>query len=246
MLLCSTVYDTLIDILRADKRGLALSPDEFSRLAKIVNERVYAKYYADFESNTDNIDVMGGFKVLNLNVALAGGVGSLPATYYQLIGKPRTVDSGGVTRRVDLVSSIELACRQDDFLTQPTTTHPCVMFGGLDGSDNLEINVYPTTIASIYIDYLRTADVPYLDYYTNDTTLVVTYMASGATVSVPLGSTYRDGTAGGGAGIASLTTNFEWSNSDLPLIVAIFCELLGIAYPDQLLIEAGEINEQKG
>jgi hypothetical protein len=245
MILASTVYETLIDILRADKRGLQLSPTEYSRMARLVNERVYSRFYKDFESNIDNIDVMGGFKVINHEIALASGVGSLPSNYYQLIGKPRTVDSGSVTRRVDLVSSLEMDDRLDDYLTQPTTTYPCASLGGEDGSGNKQIRLQPTTITTLWIDYLKTPDVPFLDYYTSDSTLVNTFMSEGATVSVPAGSTYRDGTAGGGAGIVSQTVNWQWSDSELPLIVSMYCQLIGIAIPDPLLIEAGNLDEQK-
>jgi hypothetical protein len=70
-------------------------------------------------------------------------------------------------------------------------------------------------------------------------------MATGATVSVPAGSTYRDGTAGGGAGIVSQTINWEWSDSDLSMILAMFAQMIGLALPDPLLIQAGNTDEQK-
>lgn len=243
MLLCSDIYNALVDILRADKRGLDFSPDEFSRIARIVNQRLYAKYYSDFEGNTDNIDVMGGFKTIGTTVNLVAGVGSLPSDYYQIIGKPRT----NAGKAVDLVSSLELEEREDDYLTQPTTTYPCAILGDQDGSGYTQIRVFPVdaTITSITLDYLRETTTPYLDYYTNDTTLVVTFMAADTAVSVPSGSTYRDGTAGGGAAINSLTENFEWGESDQPIIIAMFCSMLGITYPDPLLLQAGEVNEQK-
>lgn len=243
MLLCSTVYDALIDVLRVDKRGLALSPDEFNRIARVVNQRLYERFYSKFESDTSNIDVMGGFKTIGANIPLVLGVGSLPTDYYQLIGKPRT----NAGKAVDLVSSLELEEREDDYLTQPTTTYPCAILGDQDGSGYTQIRVFPVdaTITSLTLDYLRETTTPYLDYYMNDTTLVVTFMAEGASVSVPAGSTYRDGTSGGGAPIASATVNFEWSESEQPIIIAMFCSMLGIAYPDELLLKAGNLEEQK-
>jgi hypothetical protein len=243
MLLCSTIYDALVDIIRADRRGLTLSPDEFSRMAVIVNQRIYARYYSNFEASADNIDVMGGFKIIHENIALVAGVGSLPVDYYQFIGKPIT----NTGRYVDLVSSLELAERTDDYLTQPTITYPCAILGDQDALDNTQIRIYPVdpAITSIYLDYLRITATPYLDYYTDDDTLVVTFMSEGATVNVPTGSTYRDGTPGGGAGIGSLTKDFEWSDSDLPLIIAMFCQLIGVAIPDELLVKVGNLDEQK-
>jgi hypothetical protein len=73
----------------------------------------------------------------------------------------------------------------------------------------------------------------------------VEYMAEGATVNVPALHTYRDGTAGGGVGIVSQTHDWEWSDEDLGLIIAKFCLIMGIQLPDEILIQAGTMNEQK-
>lgn len=245
MIECSYVYDLILAQIRADGRGLSVSIDEFNTLARVVNERVYAKYYDIFEEGIDVSGAMAGFKVLNQSVPLMSGVGSLPSNYYNIIGRPRTVDSGGVTRRVDMVSNLEIDQRSDDYLTQPTTTHPCAILGGLDGSGNTKITVSPSTITSVSIDYLKSAATPFLDYYVNDTTLVPTYMGASTTVLVPAGSTYRTGTAGGGAGIVSQTVNFEWGIEDVFLILSYFCSLIGLQMNDQLMIQEGNVNEVK-
>jgi hypothetical protein len=244
MIECSYVYDLLLAQIRADKRGLSISISEFNDIARVVNERVYAKYYDDFENNTDNIGTMAGFKELNHTIALTAGVGSMPSDYYNLIGKPRT-SLAGVTKRVDLVSSLELDDRSDDYLTQPTTSHPCAILADTDVNGNTQIVVYPITITSIDIDYLREATTPFLDYYLDDDTLVTTYMNASATVPVPSGSTYRDGTGGGGAGIVSQTINFEWNIEDAFLILSMFCSMIGIQLSDNGLIQAGILNENK-
>jgi hypothetical protein len=244
MIECSYVYDLLLAQIRADKRGLSISISEFNDFARIVNERVYAKYYDDFENSTDNISAMAGFKVLNYTVALTAGVGSLPSDYYDLIGKPRT-SLAGVTKRVDLVSSLELDDRLDDYLTQPTTSHPCAILAGTDANGYTKIVVYPTTITSVDVDYLQEATTPFLDYYVNDTTLVTTYMAESATVAVPSGSTYRTGTAGGGAGIVSQTVNFEWDISDTFLILSMFASMIGLTLNDSVMMQVGSVNEEK-
>jgi hypothetical protein len=243
MLLCSDVYNALVDILRADGRGLAISPDEFTRIARLVNQQLYDKFYAEFEKNTANIDVLAGFKTIGASVALVAGVGSLPSDYRELIGKPLT----NTGKYVDLVSSLELAEREDDYLTQPTTDYPCAILGDTDGSGDIQIRVFPVdaTITSVTVDYLRETSTPYLDWYVNNTTQVVTFMAADTAVSVPSGSTYRDGTAGGGAAINSLTENFEWGDAEFPLIISMFCTHLGVAYPDTMLYQAGQVGEQK-
>jgi hypothetical protein len=248
MILASTVYSAVIDLIRADKRGLSLSEDEYNRLSTTVNERVYAKMYGEFETSTDNSYTMGTFKVLNHAIALGGAACSLPADVYDIIGKPRISDAGGVTRRCDLVTQLELDERTDDYLTQPSETYPCYVLGELDVTDNLILHVYPITIAgNIYIDYLRVANTPYLDYYMNDATFGRTYLAEGAVnVNVPSGYTYRDKTTGGVAVfVNSQTVNWEYSDSELPLILSIFCQLIGITLPDAGLIQVGNVEEQK-
>jgi hypothetical protein len=249
MILSSTVYQTLVDLIRADKRGLTLSEDEYNRLSVVVNERVFAKKYKDFETSTSNIGLLAPLKVIDYPIVLGGAEASLPADYHDMIGKPRIVDDTAVTRRCDLVSQLELDERTDDFLTQPTQKRPVYTLGELDGSDNLILHVYPTTITgNITIDYLRTPNTPFLDYYMNDTTFERTYLDEDAVtpVNIPAGYTYRDGTTGGPlVTVVSNTVNWECNNDELSLILAIFASLVGISLPDELLIQAGNIEEQK-
>ena len=243
MIAVSDGYNLLIDQIRADGRGLSLTIDEFNSFIRTVNERIYAKYYKGFETSSDNSEALGKFKEFNESVALTTGVGSLPSDFKELIGKPRVLD-GSTYRYVDLVSTYELAKREMDYLTQPSVTYPVCQLGGLDANDNLQIRVYPITIGTVYVDYLRTPDIPFLDYYINDTTLVYTHMAAGATVAVPVGSTARNGTAGA-ANVTSLTVNFEWDDSELALILSMLTQMVGLALPSEELVQVGNNEEQK-
>lgn len=243
----SVVYDTLISIIRADKRGLSLSIDEYNLISRVVNERAYSKYYDEFEESTTSASTMGGFKRFNESIALIGGVGTLPADYYELIGKPHYIDTSGVTRYFDLVSTLELAERSTDYLTQPTTTHPLCVIGGADTNGDLQISVYPASLGSIHIDYLSIPAIPFLDYYVNDTTLVTTYLTDGQTaITIPLGFTYRTGVGGVVLIANSATQDWDWNDSDMNLILALFCQHIGVALPDQMLTEIGIVNEEKG
>lgn len=250
MIYAEDVYETILDVIRKDGRGKALSIDEYNNLCPLVNEQLYQDYYKKFEGNLESSDTLGYFKVFNEPIALtadtysSAAVGTLPTDYYHVIGRPKTI-SGSTFRWVDIVTAQEHAKRQADALTQPTTTYPTCQIGGKSGDDLLQIQVYPSTITTIYLDYLRTANTPFLDYYISDTTLNYTYMEADDTVSVPAGSTYRDGTAGGGVGIVSLTEDWEWDYEDLYLIVSKFLTLMGIAYPDEVLLQAGLTNEAK-
>jgi len=246
MILASTLYETLLELIRADKRGLSLSEEEYSGLSNVVNERIYSIRYKEFENSTDNISAMAPFKVINLPIVLVAAECSLPGSYYNMIGKPRIVDDDTITRRCDLVSQMELDERTDDYLTQPTQTYPVYTLGELDVSDNIILHVYPNDITgNVNIDYLRKANTPYLDYYVDDTTLNRFYLdADDMAAEVPAGATYRDGTAGLTL-VESLTVDWEWGNDEIPLILSMFTELMGITLPDQLLVEAGNLLETK-
>jgi hypothetical protein len=247
MITSERVYTSLLTLVREDVRGNAFSPDEFNRMARIVNHSIYAKKYRDFETSTDNISTLAGFKELDVPLVLVAGATSLPSDYFNIIGKPRIVNNAGLTKRCDLVSQLELDERSDDFLTQPSESYPVYTLGELDGSDNLILHVYPTTITgNVTIDYLRDANIPFLDYYINNATLVVTYMAEGASVIIPTGYTYRGGIAGDGVTAQSSTTvDWEWDEDDFYLILSLFCSMLGLALPDQLLIQVGNAEEVK-
>lgn len=249
MIYAYTVYDTIQDVIRKDRRGRSLSIEEYNSLAGIVNRSLFGDFYDKFEGNIESSDTLGAFKVFIYGIDLTpsygndAGVGTLPANYYHLIGQPRTY-SESVWTTVDVITAQEHGLRLKDFLTQPSTTYPCCQIGGVNASDELQIRVYPSTISKVYIDYLREPDTPYLDYYINDTTLDYTYMAADTNVTVPLGSTYRDGTAGVTTE-ASLTTNWEWDDEDLELIVAKFLSLMGIQMSDEVLLQAGTLMESK-
>jgi hypothetical protein len=246
MIKTEDVYKSLLTLIREDRRGLALSEDEFNRLARICNERVLNKKQEEFETDTDNIDTLARFKTLETPIVLVAGSCSLPSDYRDIIGKPRIVDSGGITRRCDLVSQLEKDERTDDYLTQPTQTYPVYTIGDSDISENLILHVYPTTITgNITIDYLRNPQIPFLDYFINDTTLVATYMVADAVaVPIPAGYTYRDKTPGA-TSKDSLTKEFEWDDMDMQLILSIFCELYGIALPDNFLVQVSNAEEIK-
>jgi len=108
-----------------------------------------------------------------------------------------------------------------------------------------KIYVYPTSIATLYVDYLREPETPLLDYYVDDTTLDYTFLPEGESVVVPVGSTYRDGTAGTGSSVQSSTSNFEWDADALPNLMGILFQLIGIQLTDQNVYQAGTIEEAK-
>ena len=243
MVYCYEIYEMVLDLARKDKRGRSLDIDEFNRVAKIVNSRVYNHYYNQFETSLDSSNSLSGFKVTNYEVSLTAGVGTLPVDYYDLIGIPRYTDGSDI-REVDVVTNVEYTKRQVDYLTRPTTTHPIMMLAGESGGQT-QIRVLPSTLSSIRVDYLKSAATPFLDYYSNDTTLEYVYIAAGATPTVPSGYTYRDGNTGSYAVPSALTVDFDWGTEDIPLILSLFVQVLGLQLGDEMMVQVGNAEELK-
>ena len=256
MIYVKDVFNLLLTRIRKDLRGKSISVDEFNEVIKDVNLSLFEDYYKQFEKNIESSDTLAKFKVFDAQVVVTAdannlaAVGLLPQDYYHIIGKPRKY-SGTTVTRIDVVSTYENAEREDDYLTQPTTTHPTCMIGGVDTSSSpieyKKIRVYPYNIGSpIYVDYLKVPQAPFLDYYVSDTLLTYTYLDEGDTVSLPLGYTYRDGTAGGAAvSVVSYTKDLDWDAEDMDLIMAKLMQVLGIQIPDEILMQAGTLNEAK-
>ncbi len=246
MIYAYQVYELILDLARKDSRGRSLSPEEYNRLAKVVNQLVFEKYYKDFEDTLEISESLSKFKVINEAVAIGGGgIGSLPANYYHVVGMPYYLDSGGVKRFLDMVSSLEFAKREQDYLTKSTLTHPTYRLGIATATSSMTMYVTPVTgITTVYVDYIRIPNTPILDYYVNDTTAVYTWMASGATVAVPSGSTAMNGKTGL-ANVVSTTVNWEYDEEDLPFIGNLFMQQMGITIPDETLYQGGTLNETR-
>ena len=101
-----------------------------------------------------------------------------------------------------------------------TATYAC--------SDLTQITVYPATLTSINVNYLKFPPVPFLDYYVTSAGLIV-FLAEGAKpVSIPAGAEYRTGTAGPTT-VNSATVNWAWSSDNsLPSIIYSILQKIGI------------------
>lgn len=237
MIYVSQVYDTLLSYVRKDKRGLSFSPDDFNSAVVQVNQRIYRLNFSNWEASKLSIDELGSFKVINYPIALNGsGVGTLPPDYFHLVGDPWYTHATEGRRKIDLISSLEHGSREMDYLTKASALYPTCFMGYGATSNDMSIYVTPATCTPIYIDYLREVNTPLLDYYVNDTTLVIRYLTEGQVLALPAGYTTRDGTVGPN-NITSATVNFEWHDHDLPQIINLLIEAVGISLPDEMLVQ---------
>ncbi len=245
MISVSRIYDSILAFTRKDVRGLSFSPDDYNNIIPQVNQRVWRINYHNFESSKLSMDELGSLKIIDFPINLdVNGVGVLPTNYFHLAGDPWYNHTTEGRRKIDLITTLEHGQREMDYLTKATLLYPTCYMGYSSDSGDMAINVTPKTCTPIYLSYLRQTVDPYLDYYVNDGTMQLTYMAQGVTVTIPLGCTSRSGVAGP-SNVVSLTKDFEWHPHDEPQILAQILQAVGISLPDELLIQVGSTNEVK-
>ena len=238
----ATFYAKLLTYIRKDTRGKSLTIDEFNQLIRVVNYELFNSFYDKWEKNQDVTDALSPFKVFNHSLTVAtnkASIAALTLPYEHLIGKPRY--STDVT--IDVVTALEYSERFNDALTKPSATYPVCFIA--DNAGVLTFYVYPT-MSTVEIDYLRTSTAPFLDYYVNDTTYVVTYIAAGATaIAIPTGSTYRDGTTGPDTIATGATKDIEFTDDCEGQLLDLFLSKLGIQLGDEMLIQYSNLQQAK-
>ena len=181
------------------------------------------------------------WKIFNESVTVTSNKAALTGlsnTYEHLIGNPRY----STDTVLDVVTAMEYSERFGDALTAPSISNPVCFVA--DNSGVSTLYVYPQ-ITPVLVDYLAAPTDPFLDYYINDTTYVVTHMAEGATgVSIPSGSTYRDGTAGATTK-DSQTHDFDFGSDSENRLIDLFLSKLGLQLRDGTLIEYSNVEQVK-
>ena len=167
MILVSQIYDILLAAIRKDKRGLAFSPDDFNNIVIQVNQRIYRLNYAGFESTKLSMDETGSFKKVKVPIVLdTDGIGVLPFDYFHLVGDPYYWITTTNRRKVELVTSLEFGNRELDYFSKSTSLYPLSFMGFGATSEDMSLYVSPVVDMAgktIYVDYLRKVNTPFLD-----------------------------------------------------------------------------------
>jgi hypothetical protein len=108
-----------------------------------------------------------------------------------------------------------------------------------------QITVYPITLTSINLGYLRFPDTPFLDYYVTSAGLVVYLTEGDRGVSVPAGAEYRTDPVVGPATVDSLTRNWQWDRDVLPHIIYAILQKAGMNIQDMNTINMAIAEENK-
>jgi hypothetical protein len=109
-----------------------------------------------------------------------------------------------------------------------------------------QITVYPATLISLIVNYLKFPPVPLLDYYVTAVGIIVYLIEGAKQVNVPAGAQYRTGTAGGPAVyVDSATLNWGWDKDVLPHIIYSILQKAGMNIQDMNTINMAIAKETK-
>lgn len=186
-----------------------------------VRAQVEAYNIIALATNTDDPGFSGMAKIITTNEDTP--FAAKPGDYIYFITGPAPYEGHGYT--VVGLSEDSTAIFIDGYAATDLGDYLFLNFG-----EPTQVHVYPETISSIYVNYLRYPNVPFLDYYVDDLTYVITYLDERETLTnFAAGNTYRNGTVGDGVvDIHSRTVNWEWNDDMLPQIVYMMLQKMGI------------------
>lgn len=217
------LYKSLLNILRKESKGLAVSPDAFTDYLQIENLSLFNDECRVFEISQTVSDALRVFKTTSTRTLTNASV-SAPSDYAHLTA----IHVGGETTLIDEVTDEEWVFRADDEITQPTASYPIARLA------DSKIYVLPSTIDSITILYLRTPTTPYFDYY-YDANLNIQYLTAGQSYALQAGETYRDGTTAGTK--SSISVELEWEDLDKIKILHRILTKFGVSMDEQLVAQ---------
>ena len=162
------LYKSVLDILRKDLRGEAVSVTEFNALLPVVSHEYFAQQYAKFQQTQKITDSLAPF-IKTATVALTSGMGYLPVDYMHLIGTPTYLQST-TTHKIDVVSRLEYVDRVVDPITQPTAIYPIAILGTDEREENFGeyfdygLNAYVTGIGNFAQTQINGVNRPVLQF----------------------------------------------------------------------------------
>lgn len=223
------LYNALLNILRKESKGLAVSPDGFTSMLQVENLTLFNDYFKVFETSGIITDALQIFKA-NATISLTadGGTssmkGDLPATYEHF-----TAVETATGKPVDVVTEEEWVIRRNDALTIPTSNYPILRIAGDD------VYVLPASMSSVVMYYLKTPATPFFDYYL-DATYNIKYLTQGqAPYTLQAGEEYCDGTTSGAK--TSVSIELEWDDKDKIKILHRILAKMGVGMDEQLVAQ---------
>lgn len=230
------IYNLLNTIIRKEKEGQTISPEQFTELLQLCSLEKANADYALFEKNqviTDSLRLLRGQET----IAIVSGVGDLTtATEYWHATNAYHSTTEYPVIPIDIVTEVEFQERSFSDLEQPQLLWPILKI------ENDEILVNPDTIASIEFMYLKQPAVPYFDYYIDANDHII-YLTVGQAYTLETGEEYRDGTTTGT--VNSISIELSFPEGERTNVLYAILQKLGISLNEQDAVEYGIMREQK-
>lgn len=227
-----TLYKAALNITRKDVKGQAFNPQEFTRYLWLGSNDYHDQQYQRYKRTGRMPSALRPFIIKGASVNLSSGVGSLPSTFFALIGRPKW---GAKT--IAIVDDEQYNVLEDHSIMAPTVRKPVARITYSDVADSYtndkwEITVYPTTVFSdetLTVDYLRTPKEPILDYYI-DADGAYQYLDEGETHTVVVGEVYPVASSPPTVGSEYSSTTIEtiWNDVDKENILYMVLAYAGI------------------
>ena len=155
------VYRELLIQMRKNQKGMYLSGSEYNRMAKRVQEDWFNDKYKEYESSSKNTDDMRVLKSKS-QLSVTSGQCPLPTDYYHFDKLTYSYYTNFGTRQSRVIDNIT-SSEMDYGFFEPSLKYPKLRVAG----GNMEI--LPTTISSVTLEYLRTPTAPIWGYTTSGT-----------------------------------------------------------------------------
>lgn len=243
----STLPSNYSRIIGEPRSVETISAVDYTRKVDVVTSEEYTDRVVDYltqPTTTYPICIIGGYPSGTITQILSYGTGV--SLVYSTAHGLKTGDSVIISGTTDY-NGVRTITKVTDDTFSIAVAFTSNQTGAWIGHGMVNITVNPVSITTLYLDYLRNIEEPFLDYYINDTTLEYTFLTEGSVhVNVPLGYTYRTGTVGGPAVyVDSVTSDFEWDADMLPKITGIMLEVLGVQLDNANVYQAGGAEEVK-
>lgn len=215
------IWDIVHTILKKESRGNILKPARFSHLLEQCNLEYYNQQYEKWAGSQLIIDSLQPFIVLDEDVSFTTGsatVADLDEDYKHLISARHATSDA----KVDIVSPNEWNEWIGDAVMKGTTDYPLMTF------NDTSFKVYPTSITSLTISYLRKPTTPIFDYY-YDSQYTVQYLTEGQSAYTLLTGEVGSGGETAGTAVTSTSIDLEWNDFDVVNIISLILEKVAIS-----------------
>lgn len=230
------IFKNINTIIRKEKEGQTISPDQFTELLQMCS---WEKANADFNLFELNQVIADSLRLLETEqtVTITSGTGDISSLtdYWHAINATHTGGTDPITV-IDIVSDVEYYAYLTSYLCQPTVDYPVLTISGNS------LKVLPTTITSVALRYLKSPSTPFFDYY-YDANDVIQYLTPGQSYTLQAGEEYRDGTTSGG--VTSISVELSFPEGERLQVLYMILSKIGIALNEQDAVEYGMAREQK-